>query len=209
MPLQNRVTPAGNIITNPARGTFMGNRGILHDDTETLGKARWKHKAWITCLLEFRGRYSEPMPKNRYTRLFFLDEAVALAVGHRPCYECRRADYNIYMDHWASAHKCPIPRAGHVDTILHSERINSKTRQQITTQMRLDALPNGAFVQLSKFTPPHLVYEDALYAFKDAVYAEPIKRPKGITVNALTPQATIWVMQSGFTPLLHPSLQPS
>ena len=207
MPLQNRVTPAGKIIATPARGTFMGNRGILHDDNKTLGKARWKHKAWITCVLDFRGRYSEPMPKGRYTRLFFLDEAVALAAGHRPCYECRRADFHTYLDHWVSAHKTSKPRAGQVDTVLHAERVNPKTRKQITTLKRLDQIPNGAFIQLSKSTPPHLVYGDALYAFKNAVYAEPIKRPEGITVTVLTPQSTLGVLQSGFTPVLHPSLQ--
>ena len=206
MTLQNRVIPTGEIIADPSRGEFMGNRGILHNQTKTLGKARWKHKAWITCLLAFRGRRSDVMPKNRYTRLFLLDEAVALAAGHRPCYECRRADYHRYMDHWALAHKASVPRAGEVDKTLHHERVDAKTRRQITTRMQLDDLPDGAFILLDNNTMPFLVYGDALFGFIHSTYEVPIKRPRMTTVTALTPPSSLKVLQSGFTPILHSSV---
>ena len=93
MPLQNRVTPTGEIIATTARGTMMGNRGgAFHTAAQTLTHRRWKTKAWICCVIEFKGRHRVVMSPNRYTELFFLDEATALAAGHRPCFECRRAD---------------------------------------------------------------------------------------------------------------------
>ena len=91
MPLQNRVLPTGEIVSHTSKaGLFMGNRGILHDASRTLGKSRWKHKNWIICVTEFKGRERTPMTNGTYTELFFLDDAVALAAGHRPCGECRR-----------------------------------------------------------------------------------------------------------------------
>ena len=97
MPLQNRVTPGGEIIADPARGTLMGNRGILHDAGQRLGVARWRHPHWIYCRLSFKGRRRAVMAPGRYTELFFLDEASALAAGHRPCYECRREDFLRFL----------------------------------------------------------------------------------------------------------------
>src|SRR5580658_4307221 len=89
MPKQNRVNPFGEIIATPERGTFMGNRGVLHDDQGRI-RRKWQGKRWIVCVLEFRGRKRKMMTPSRYTELFFLDEATALAAGHRPCAECRR-----------------------------------------------------------------------------------------------------------------------
>ena len=96
MPRQNRVLPTGEIIAHPARGRFMGNRGILHDASGHLGRSRWKLMGWVTCVLDFKGRQRTVMSPGTYTELFFHDEAVALAAGHRPCAECRRADYRAY-----------------------------------------------------------------------------------------------------------------
>ena len=95
MPLQNRVQPTGEIVAHPARGLFVGNRGRIHRDDRTLGGRRWTTHGWVTCLLSFRGRQREVMGRG-WTELFFLDEAVALAAGHRPCAECRRADYRRF-----------------------------------------------------------------------------------------------------------------
>ena len=101
MPLQNRVTPEGDIIATPARGTMMGNRGgAFHTPEQTLGPRRWRTKAWICCVLEFKGRHRAVMQPNRYTELFFLDEATALAAGHRPCFECRRRDALRFAEAW-------------------------------------------------------------------------------------------------------------
>ncbi|HEY9058475.1 MAG TPA: hypothetical protein VIN77_15095, partial [Aurantimonas sp.] len=132
MPLQNRVTPLGEIIADPARGTLMGNRGILHDGNRELGRSRWKHKAWIACTLAFRGRKRTPMTPGRYTELFFLDEATALAGGHRPCAECRRADFNAYRTAWATAHCLDAPpTAKAMDDMLHAHRVKSRLREQV------------------------------------------------------------------------------
>ena len=185
----------------------MGNRGVLHDQTQTLGKARWRHKAWIICSLSFKGRHSEVMPTNGYTRLFFLDEAVALAAGHRPCYECRRNDYTTYMNHWASAHKSETSCASDVDNTLHSQRVHPSTRQQITATMPIDDLPDGIFIQLPNEPTPYLIFRDGLFAFRNSGYAPPVKRPKSTLVSVLTPLSTIKVLRSGFKPALHSSIK--
>ena len=90
-PARNRVTPSGKIVSAAGRGAWMGNRGRLHRGHEIV--RNHQSKAWITCLLEFKGRHAPQWAPNHYTQLFFLDEALALAAGHRPCAECRRADY--------------------------------------------------------------------------------------------------------------------
>ena len=100
MPRQNRVTPFGEIVAVPERGTMMGNRGRLHDDEGRIRRP-WQVKRWLVCLLEFNGRHRQVMAPDRYTELFFLDEATALAAGHRPCFECRRKSYNAFVDAWA------------------------------------------------------------------------------------------------------------
>lgn len=122
MTLQNRVQPDGRITDTPMRGMLMGNRGILHDDAMRLGKARWKSKAWIACVLSFKGRKRELMAPRRYTELFFLDEAVALAAGHRPCFECRKAEAKTFKALWQQS-VGPAPRAADIDKALHSARI--------------------------------------------------------------------------------------
>ena len=102
MPLQNRVTPEGEIIATPARGLMMGNRGgRLHRPDKTLTARRWTSRAWIACRLEFNNRHRRVMSPNSYTELFFLDEATALAAGHRPCFECRRQDFMAFAQIWA------------------------------------------------------------------------------------------------------------
>src|SRR5262245_10377094 len=125
MPLQNRVTPTGEIIADPARGTLMGNRGgPLHRPDQTLGARRWVSKAWICCRLEFKGRRRQVMSPGKYTELFFLDEATALAAGHRPCFECRRAEAEQFARLWAKVHGAhDRARAGDMDRVLHAERV--------------------------------------------------------------------------------------
>ena len=92
-PLQNRVTPFGDVVAIAQRGLFIGNRGIIHDPaTKTLLQRRWTTKAWLVCVLDYKGRRREVMGGRTWTELFFLDEAVALAAGHRPCFFCRRRD---------------------------------------------------------------------------------------------------------------------
>ena len=124
MPLQNRVTPRGDIVATPARGTLTGNRGILHDAGRQLGAARWRHHRWICCRLDFKGRRRAVMAPGRYTELFFLDEATALAAGHRPCWECRREAFQDFQSAW----RCAFGGADDVgaaamDRILHRARV--------------------------------------------------------------------------------------
>src|SRR3954447_5212073 len=121
MPRQNRVTPLGDIVAHPGRGLVFGNRGCLHDGS---GRIRRTHRtrAWIACRLEFKDRRRELMRPGRFTELFFLDEATALAAGHRPCAECRRADYDALVALWRERHPTDAG-ADAIDTRLHAERL--------------------------------------------------------------------------------------
>ena len=145
-PRQNRVTPFGDIVAIPQRGGFMGNRGILHDENGQLGRRRWMHKAWITCVLQFKSRQRQIMAPRRYTELFFLDEAVAYAAGHRPCAECRRQEYTKFKQ--AMVQVCPAlgpnPKAAEIDKMLHGHRRDSAGRQ-VTYLADVADLPVGTF----------------------------------------------------------------
>ena len=110
MPLQNRVTPFGEIVVSSSRGCFTGNRGILHDPaTKTLLKRRWTTRAWICCTLDWKGVRRVPMARRSWTELFFLDEATAFAAGHRPCFYCRRDRAVAFRDAWAKARRIALP----------------------------------------------------------------------------------------------------
>ena len=148
MPLQNRVTPLGDIVATPQRGAFTGNRGIIHDPaTRTLLNRRWTTKAWITCVCEFRGWRRKVMATRSWTELFFLDEATALAAGHRPCFFCRRADANAFRAAWAAGNGTPPPRAQEMDAILDTERRDGRNKRLHALPLPLDQLPDGAMVQ--------------------------------------------------------------
>jgi len=201
VPLQNRVLPTGDIVSDPARGTVMGNRGgRLHGPDRRLGPTRWRSKAWICCALSFRGRHRRIMSPASYTELFFLDEAVALAVGHRPCAECRHAAWGAFRAAWAEAHGGPA-RAGQIDAALHAARIG-QDRRQIRHAAPMDALPDGAFVRHDGW--PCLVRADALRPFSPGGYGPPLPRPPG-TAQVLTPAPTVAALASGYAPALHPS----
>src|SRR5258706_7062392 len=138
--LQNRIDPFGNIITTKARGFWMGNRGILHNEDQKILRP-FKLKAWITCVLEFRGRKRQVMAPNRYTELFFLDEATSFAAGHRPCFECRRKDADKFKSFWLKGNpeynfdqKTSIQE---IDNILHKERMEYN-KSKITFEERID-----------------------------------------------------------------------
>ena len=204
MPLQNRVLPTGDIVADPARGLFTGNRGILGFDTDgRLGPRRWTHPHWISCTLTHpRGRYHGPQPARGWTPLFFLDEAVALAAGHRPCAYCRPAAYAAWKSAWAAAHG----RAGHaeMDRTLQAARV-TRTRQQVRHEPEVSDLPDGAFVLWR--SQPHLVTASGLHPFTPTSYASPEARPaKALTV--LTPAPTVAVLRAGYAPTLHPTAKP-
>src|ERR1700741_5134978 len=147
MPLQNRVTPTGDIIATAHRGMFPGNRGIIHDPvTKTLLTRRWASRAWLTCVCEFRGRRREVMGGRSWTELFFLDEATALAAGHRPCFYCRRDDANRFRAAWEEGNGVANVLAPEIDAVLHRERFASgKKLHPLPTSM--ERLPDGAMVQ--------------------------------------------------------------
>jgi len=179
----------------------MGNRGILHDAAGRLGHPRWRHPHWIACRLQFRGRHRVVMSPGAWTELFFLDEAVALAAGHRPCAECRRQDYIRFLDAWRSA-AGTRPRAAEIDRALHAARLVPGTRRQAAHLAPAPGLPDGSFVRLG--ATPHLVTAGALRPFAPEGYGPPAPLPAG-EVEVLTPVPIVAVLRAGYRPELHPS----
>ncbi len=205
MPLQNRVHPDGQIVADPARGTLTGNRGILHGPDKVLGTARWRHKAWICCVLEWQGRKRPVMTGRNWTELFFLDEAVAFSAGHRPCAYCRRAAYNRYQLAWASATGVK-PSAPQMDAALHSARVTPRSRAQITHQADFATLPPGAFVLHEG--KPCLVLPDVLRGFAGDGYGPSYPRPPQGEATVMTPAPTVAVLRAGYRPQLHVTADP-
>jgi hypothetical protein len=204
MPLQNRVLPTQEIVADAGRGLLMGNRGSLHSPDRRLGTTRWRSKAWICCVLDWKGIRRDPMPPGRWTALFFFDEAVALAAGHRPCHYCRRRDFLLYAGAWARGRDLPErPRATELDAVLHSERVESRTRRQRTTTQDLAELPDGAMVRFDG--RPALVLEQQVLPWSWEGYGEALRPPGLHQVETLTPPANLLVLKAGFAPLLHPS----
>jgi hypothetical protein len=207
MPLQNRVTPTSEIIADAARGTLMGNRGILHDAGRRLGRARWRHPHWVCCWLSFQGRKRRVMTPGRYTELFFLDEATALAAGHRPCCECRREDFRAFQAAWRRAFGARSEAsAPAIDRALHAARVEPRSRRQIRFEAALDDLPDGAFALLAddRWTPL-LVQGAHLLPWHPSGYGPPRLRPFAIACLVLTPRPTLAALQAGYIPALHPS----
>src|SRR5580700_10539232 len=130
MPLQNRVTPYGDLVATPARGQFLGNRGgRFHTDAKTLTARRWVSPQWICCVLDFRGRHRDVWGRS-YTELFFLDEPTAFAAGHRPCFECRRKDAQAFAEKWCEARRLSRPPyAAEMDDELHAERLVGRAKR--------------------------------------------------------------------------------
>lgn len=202
MPLRNRVTPFGELVAAPWRGALMGNRGILHDDRRRLGSARWRHKAWICCLLDFRGRRRRVMAPGRYTELFFRDEACALAAGHRPCHECRRADARRFREAWAAA-GLPGARLPEIDDVLHAARV-TRDRRQVTHTAELANLPDGVFLTTAEAPAVALLkWRGRLWRWSGEGYAEAGRAGRG-SVLALTPAPTVAAMRAGYAPAVPP-----
>ncbi|MFK4087385.1 hypothetical protein ACI2LF_24975 [Kribbella sp. NPDC020789] len=204
MPLQNRVLPTQEIVADPGRGLLMGNRGSLHGPDRRLGSTRWRSKAWICCVLDWKGVQRDPMPPGRWTALFFFDEAIALAAGHRPCHYCRRSDFLRYAAAWAQGNDlAERPRAPAMDAVLHSQRVEPRTRRQRTTTQPVAQLPDGAMIRSAGV--PALVLDGQVLPWSWQGYGQP-RRPAGATeVEVLTPPANLVVLKAGFAPLLHSS----
>jgi hypothetical protein len=196
-PRQNRVTPTGEIVAIPLRGSWMGNRGILHDDA---GRVLRNHASslWITCGLSFKGWRAEQWQPHHYTVLFFHDEAVSLAAGHRPCALCRREAYDAYRNALAEhEHAKPLP-AKEIDARLHAERLLPRTRMRRLHQLTWGDVPAGAFVRSDD--GPLLVGEDGLTRWTVDGYAETHPRPRTGTATVLTPPASIAALRAGYRP---------
>jgi hypothetical protein len=205
MPLQNRVEPGGAIFSSAARGTFMGNRGgALHNQERQIVR-QYASRRWITCLLEFRGRRRSVMSPGHYTELFFLDEAVALAAGHRPCAECRRERFNAFRDAWIR-YRDPrgriTPLADQIDRELHGTRIDRR-KGKITYQASLNSLPDGCFVQIEGSS--YLVWGDTLLLWSPEGYQKRRHRPNDRTVTILTPEPVVRCIRQGYRPEIHNS----
>lgn len=191
--------PTGEIVRDPGRGLMMGNRGCLHGPGRELGTARWRSKLWICCVLRWKDVRRDVMPPGRWTALFFLDEATALAAGHRPCAYCRRQDFLGYAFAWAAAVGLPAgqrPRAAAMDAVLHAERVRPPVRRRVTAE-----LPDGVLVRVAD--GPALLVGGRLQAWSFAGYGPPV-RPPG-TVEVLTPPSTVAAIVAGYRPWLHPS----
>jgi hypothetical protein len=195
---RNRVTPFGEIVAIAQRGLFMGNRGSIHRDREIV--RRWQVRRWITCALEFRGWRAPRWEPGRWTPLFFWDEAVALAAGHRPCALCRHADYAAWLDAWASAFG-DRPRADPMDRRLHAERVDARAQRRHRRPWR--DLPSGAFVAVGE--RPALVLRDRLVPWSASGYGAPMDRPSRGDAVLLTPPSTAAVLAHGYRPVVHPS----
>lgn len=187
MSARNRVTPFSDIVAVPLRGLFMGNRGCLHKDGELV--RHHAGKRWIVCEIDFRNRRVEQWAEGRYTVLFFHDEAVALAAGHRPCAECRRGRYNEFRAAWGGA-----PSADDMDAQLHRERLGDHC------DAAWGSLPNGTFVIYDDM--PAVVSGSKLVPWSATGYGVPVHRPAKGTVTVLTPPSTVAALASGYTPVV-------
>ena len=205
MPLENRVDPFGVLFRTSARGTMLGNRGgCLHNENREIVRP-FLNRRWIACLLEFKGRHRTVMTPRRYTELFFLDEAVAFAAGHRPCAECRRERYKAFRGAWKRwkglAPDVPLP-ATEMDAELHRARVDAR-RAKVIWQSPLRSLPNGCFASIEG--EPYLVWDDALLLWTPAGYTRRRRRPDDLAVTVLTPLPAVECFRRGYTPGIHDS----
>jgi hypothetical protein len=198
VPLQNRVTPFGEIVALAGRGLLLGNRGILHDDHRHIVRS-FQVRRWIACRLEYRGIRRTLMRPHSWTELFFLDEATAFSAGHRPCAECRREDYRRFRALWAARYGDAGAEA--IDRELHAHRIANRRKR--TYAADLADMPNGVFVALDGGA--RLVWNSELLQWSDAGYTQRVPRPARATVEVLTPRPIVELFRAGYVPEVHPS----
>ena len=202
MPLQNRVTPTGEIVATPHRGILTGNRGIIHDPaTKTLLNKRWSNPAWITCVCEFRGWRRQVMGGRSWTELFFLDEATAFAAGHRPCFFCRRDDANRFRSCWQQGNGVMDIRAKEIDAVLHRERLDRGKKRLHPLPMPLRELPDGAMVLAG--TESYLIVQGRVLQWSMAGYRKAEHAIEDAIL--LTPPSTLRAISAGYRPVLHGS----
>lgn len=200
MPLQNRVRPDGEIFATDARGTFLGNRGILHDENRRIIRQS-RGDMWLICELEFKGRKQELMHPNRYTQLFFLDEAVGLAAGHRPCGECRRTYYRAYIEAANAQNEDQIAGASNFDKLLRESRRAPRATSAI------GELPDGVFIALGS-DDFRLIWQGALHKWSPDGYADPVALADvdATMATVLTPALSVAALRHGYPVNVHPSV---
>ena len=206
MPRQNRVTPFSNLIVTTTHGTLMGNRGCLHDDQGRI-RRQFQGKRWIICLLEFKGRKRSVMMPGQYTELFFLDEATALAAGHRPCAECQRDRFNLFRETWARANPdlagASRPAATLLDEQLHLERMaTSSQAHKFCTS--IGNLPDGVFITDDELTT-YLVLDNKLERWSPAGYEQSPITAIHFPARILTPASVVLSLAAGYPVGIHPS----
>ena len=227
--LQNRVDPWGQIIRTSARGTWMGNRGLIHNEHRQIVRP-FRLKAWITCVLEFKGRHRQVMTPNLYTELFFLDEATSFSAGHRPCAECRRPDFLRWKNCWLLGN----PDHGftektlirEIDAILHQERMERDSGQLMYTaggvgsqrspvrderdgsrRSPVRELPDGCFIVweakaclVVREGNSSLVASVPIFPWTPFGYGEAITLPDAEIVEVLTPASIVRSFRAGYVP---------
>lgn len=193
-PATNRVSPMGDIVATPIRGAYTGNRGILHTGREIV--RFHASDLWITCALRFRCRWREQWLPGRYTHLYFHDEAVSFAAGHRPCGECRRAAYNDFRAAWAAGLSVAPPSARTMNRQLHGERIVRRTRRRLLHVQEWAGLPDGAFVWQEGMTA--LVLGDELVEWTLDGYGARRRRPVNGSVEVITPPSTLAALRADY-----------
>ena len=205
MALQNRVTPFGEIIAIPERGMFMGNRGIIHDPvTRTLLSRHWTTKAWIVCRCDYKDVRRKVMGGRSWTELFFLDEATALAAGHRPCFFCRREAAQRFQSCWARGHGVARPSAPTMDAKLHAERLDGKAKRLHPLPGAISELPDGAMVAAEGVA--FLIAGGRAFRWRPVGYKPVGAAP--VEAQLLTPPSTLRALAAGYRPVLHASLKP-
>jgi hypothetical protein len=201
--LQNRVTPFGEIIAISQRGLFIGNRGIIHNPaTRTLLKRRWATKAWITCRRDYKEIRRVVMARQSWTELFFLDEATALAAGHRPCFLCRRAAAEAFRRAWARGNGGEPPAAPFIDAILHRERLQNGIKRIHTLTSPFKDLPDGAMI--AAFGRAYVVVSRRPFLWTAYGYHF-VDTPPSFD-GLITPPSTLGALRAGYCPALHPSI---
>jgi len=205
MPHQNRVNPFGDLIATPERGTLYGNRGCLVDKSGKIAR-RFKEIRWITCVLDFKGRRHPMMAPGRYTGLFFLDEATALAAGHRPCAECQRDRFNLFRSYWAKANpdyaKSERPLAPVIDAVLHKERLGS---HQLSSS--IDELPDGTFVT-NDGVDAYLVHRGMMFRWTPGGYVLEKRKECSFPIRVLTPASVVRTLTARYPVTFHSSASP-
>jgi hypothetical protein len=197
--LQNRVDPLGRFIKTSARGSWMGNRGVIHMHKQITKP--FKHKAWITCALEFKGRKRTVMMPGRWTELFFLDEATAFAAGHRPCFECRKGDAQRFKSCWLKGnpvHNFNMTTSINlIDAIIHGERIDKEKKKVMHQQVSSD-IPEGTFILMND--DAYVFTNSRLHRWTAFGYEDGIPVPEGSTLTVLTPHSIVNAFRAGYTP---------